>query len=219
MRSNNPSYPTEQVKKHRSRGLRIRLKLNNPVEWLLALAGVGLMIYGLSTLWSQMTMLKSDWSPDTVTDAHSLGIKVSDLLPLADPVNPIAGWHDMANLPDPSQPGRVVPGDQPQPNIDLPVTAYDFGVIPPGPGNVSQTFYLQNIGTEALEISSVTTSCSCTRANLSSSVIPPGTRANLTAIFDPDYHEIEGPVKRAIWLETNDPDQPVVEVSFAADVQ
>jgi len=177
------------------------------------------VIYGVSTLWNQVKMLQSDWSTAAVTDARTLGINVSDLLPLAEPVEPIEGWHDMANLPNLKQPGRVVPGYQPQPNIDLPINVYDFGAIPPGPGNVSQTFYLQNIGTKTLEISRVTTSCSCTRANLSSSVIPPGTRANLTAIFDPDYHEIEGPVKRAIWLETNDPDQPVVEISFAADVQ
>lgn len=210
------SYVPEQAtKRPRSPRVRVRLKLNNPWQWLPALAGIGLMIYGIATLWNQMTMLQSDWS--TVTDARLL--EIDHLLPLAEPVEPIEGWHDMANLPDPDQLGRVVPDEQPQPNIDLPVTEYDFGVIPPGPGNVSQRFYLQNIGTETLEISRVTTSCSCTRANLSSSVIPPRTRADLTAVFDPDYHEIKGPVKRAIWLETNDPDQPVIEVSFTADVR
>ncbi len=122
-------------------------------------------------------------------------------------------------MPDPNQVGRVVPPDQPQPDIDLPAAEYDFGVIPPGPGNVSQIFYIQNRGTEPLEISNVVTSCGCTRALLSSSLIPPGTRADLTAIFDPDYHDTVGPVKRVIWLETNDPDQPVAEISFTAVVQ
>jgi hypothetical protein len=38
-------------------------------------------------------------------------------------------------------------------------------------------------------------------------------------VFDPDYHETVGPVTRVVWLETNDPDQPVVEVGFAANVR
>jgi hypothetical protein len=113
----------------------------------------------------------------------------------------------------------VVPPDQPQPNLDVPVADYDFGTIPSGPGNVSQVFHIQNTGTEVLEISNVVTSCGCTIANLSSSVIPPGTRADLTVVFDPDYHETVGPVTRVVWLETNDPDQPVVEVGFAANVR
>ncbi len=70
-----------------------------------------------------------------------------------------------------------------------------------------------------LEISSVVTSCGCTTANLSSSVISPGTRADLTVVFDPDYHDTVGPVTRVVWLETNDPDQPVVEVGFDANVR
>jgi hypothetical protein len=113
----------------------------------------------------------------------------------------------------------VVPPDQPQPNVAVPVVEYDFGSIPSGPGNVSQVFYIQNTGTEVLEISSVVTSCGCTTADLSSSVIPPGTRADLTVVFDPDYHDTGGPVTRVVWLETNDPDQPVVELGFAANVR
>jgi hypothetical protein len=33
------------------------------------------------------------------------------------------------------------------------------------------------------------------------------------------WHDTAGPVKRVIWLETNDPAQPVVEVSFTANVR
>jgi len=171
---------------------------------------------GLSILLDQLQFLQPD-CPRSATDARSLA--ADTLLPLADPVAPIEGWHDMANLPDLNQPGRPVPPDQPQPDADVPIGEYDSGTIPPGPGNVSQVYYIKNTGTEPLEIRNVTTSCGCTRALLSSSVIPPGTRAELTAIFDPDYHDTAGPVKRVIWLETNDPDQPVVEVSFIANVR
>jgi chondroitin AC lyase len=146
-------------------------------------------------------------------------LAAGDLLPLTEPVKPIEGRHDMGNMPDMNQVGQAIPPDQPQPNVDLPVADYDFGLIPAGPEDVSQVFYVQNTGTEPLEIRSVVTSCGCTTATLSSSVIPPGQRADLTVVFNPDFHDTEGPVTRAVWLETNDPDQPVAEVKFAANVR
>ncbi len=188
---------------------RARSKRGNTWLWLLGLAGLALVIGGLATIRNKQQ--------NAVTGVRPL--EVGELLPLAEPVNPIEGWHDMDNMPDPNQVGQVVPPDQPQPNVDVPLAEYDFGTIPSGPGNVSQVFYIQNTGTEVLEIRSVVTSCGCTTANLSSSVIPPGTRADLTVVFDPDYHDTEGPVTRVVWLETNDPDQPVVEVSFTANVR
>lgn len=184
---------------------------------IIGLVGAVLLIVGgLGMVLNETHLFQPGWQ-EAITDARAL--ELDQLLPLAEPVEPIEGWHDMSNMPDPNQPGRSVPADQPQPEVNIPVTAYDFGPIPAGPGNVSQVFAIQNTGLEALTISSVITSCGCTRALLSSSVIPPGTRADLTAIFDPDFHETEGPVERVIWLETNDPDQPVVEVGFVANVQ
>lgn len=193
-----------------------RPKRRSFLSWVLGVAGALLMIVGVGLILNQMPLFLQNWQGN-VTDARVL--TVDDLLPLAAPVKPIEGWHDMANMPDPDQAGQALPADQPQPNVEVPVTDYDFGPIPSGPGNVSQMFYIQNTGAEPLEISSVVTSCGCTRAMLSSSVIPPGQRADLQAIFDPDFHDTTGPIKRVIWLETNDPDQPVVELSFIANVR
>jgi hypothetical protein len=205
------------TKRSRRNTRRVRVKRDKTWGWLPAIAGLLLIIGGLGIILDSLPLFQGNWQ-DNVTDARSL--TVDELLPLAEPVKPIEGWHDMSNMPDLNQPGRTVPPDQPQPNADVPIAEYDFGTIPAGPGNVSQVFYIQNTGTEPLEISNVVTSCGCTKANLSSSVILPGTRADLTAIFDPDYHDnTEGPVKRVVWLETNDPDQPVVEVSFTAIVR
>ncbi len=205
------STKTQSHKTTRSRrsGRRSRSKRGNTWLWLLGVVGLVLAIGGLAVVRNNQQ--------NAITEARSL--EVGQLLPLAEPVNPIDGWHDMNNMPDPNQVGQVVPPDQPQPNVDVPVAEYDFGAIPSGPENVSQVFYIQNTGTEVLEISSVVTSCGCTTANLSSSVIPPGTRADLTVVFDPDYHDTVGPVTRVVWLETNDPDQPVVEVGFDANVR
>jgi len=144
---------------------------------------------------------------------------VDNLLPLTEPVNPLHGWHDMDNLPNLNQPGDSLPANQPQPNVDIPVTYYDFGTIPSGPDDVSQTFPIQNTGDQPLEINRIVTSCGCTTADLTSSVIQPGKQADLTVVFDPDFHDTAGPVKRIVWLETNDPDQPLVEVSFTANVR
>jgi hypothetical protein len=180
--------------------------------WLLGIVGVLLIVLGLA-------VIRNNQQKAQQVTVQADPLAVDQLLPLAEPVKPILGWHDMANLPDPSQPGRPVPAGQPQPNIDLPVAEFDFGTIPSGPDDVSQVFDIQNTGTEVLEVRNVTTSCGCTTAQLSSSVIPPGTRAELTAVFDPDYHDAEGPVTRIIWLETNDPDQPVVEIGFTANVR
>lgn len=202
-------FGTHQSLKQRRHGL-------SPIK-IIGLAGAMLLIVGsLGILLNQTRIFQPGWQ-EAVTDARIL--EVQELLPLATLAEPIEGWHNMGNMPDPARPGRQGPANESQPNINIPVTDYDFGAIPPGPGNVSQVFYLQNTGSEPLIISNVVTSCGCTRALLSSSVIPPGTRADLTAIFDPDFHDIQGPVKRVIWLETNDPDQPVVEVSFTARVQ
>lgn len=202
--------------KRKSRSPKIRRKKTGAVSWLVLIGGALLIIGGIGIVVNETGLFQSDWQ-GAVTDARTLD--AGELLPLAEPVNPIDGFHDMQNMPDPNTPGKQVPADQPQANVSIPVTAYDFGTIPSGPGNVSQVFHIQNTGNQPLEISSVVTSCGCTQGLLSSSVIPPGTRAELTAIFDPDFHDTTGPVKRVIWLETNDPDQPVAEVSFTANVQ
>jgi hypothetical protein len=165
-----------KAQSRRGRALRRRAgsRRSNTWLWLLGVAGLALVIGGLATIRNKQQIAASVAQP----------LEVSQLLPLAEPVNPIDGWHDMNNMPDPSQAGRVVPPDQPQPNADVPVVDYDFGTIPSGPGNVSQVYYIQNTGTDVLEVSSVVTSCGCTTANLTSSVIPPGTRADLTVVFD-----------------------------------
>lgn len=140
------------------------------------------------------------------------------LLPLAAPVNPIVGGHDMNNMPDASKiHPRTLAAGEPQPNVDLPLVRWDWGTIPAIPA-VAQTFPIQNTGDEPLLITSVVTSCGCTTASLSSSVIPPGQRADLKVVFDPNFHETSGPVTRLVWLQTNDPDLPQIEIRLDANV-
>jgi len=146
-------------------------------------------------------------------------MSAENLLPLTEPVNPLYGWHDMENMIDPNQPKNSLPADTPQANITIPVSYFDFGTVAAAPDNAVQTFPIENTGTEPLIINHIVTSCACTTAELTSSVIEPGKRADLTLVFDPDFHDTEGPVKRIVWMQTNDPDMPVAEVSITANVQ
>jgi hypothetical protein len=156
-------------------------------------------------------------TPEALDATASSALDESTLLPLAKPIRPIAGFHDMKRLPNGPVPTGVVQAGVARPNVDLPLAKWNWGTIPRIP-TVQQSFPIQNTGNKTLVISSVVTSCGCTTAELSSSVIPPGERADLVVVFDPDYHETSGPVTRLIWLETNDPETPLVELKADANV-
>jgi hypothetical protein len=179
---------------------------------LMVMVGITVLIFGVLALLGWAANRAS-----TPVEAAT-AIDTSALLPLAAPVNPVVGGHDMNNMPDSSKihPYTLAAGE-PQPNVDLPLARWDWGTIPAIP-SVAQTFPIQNTGNEPLLITSVVTSCGCTTASLSSSVIPPGQRADLKVVFDPNFHETVGAVTRLIWLQTNDPDQPLIEVRLDANV-
>jgi hypothetical protein len=179
---------------------------------LMVIVGVTVLILGV------VVVLNWASSRTLAPVEAAAAVEPSSLLPLAAPVNPVVGGHDMNNMPDGSQiHPHTVPAGEPQPNVDLPLLRWDWGTIPAIPA-VAQTFPIQNTGEEPLIITSVVSSCGCTTASLSSSVIPPGQRADLKVVFDPNFHETVGPVTRLIWLQTNDPDQPLTEIRLDANV-
>jgi hypothetical protein len=132
----------------------------------------------------------------------------AELLPLAQAGNAIRGGHDMAMIPEQTPAPRATPANAPVPRLELP-SSWD----------VTHVFAVQNTGTTDLEVGNLVTSCGCTVAELSSNIIPPGERADLTVTFDANAHETRGQVVRLVWFATNDPTQPWVEVSITADVQ
>jgi hypothetical protein len=181
---------------------------NTDRTFLLVLVGASLLILGVLAL--------VNWASGRSV-AQAPAADIAGLLPLAEPVNPIAGFHNMERMPNFSAPARAVEAGSPQAQVDLPLAKWDWGVIPAMPP-VVQTFPIQNTGNKALLITNVVTSCGCTTAQLSSSVIPAGQRADLVVTFDPSFHATSGPVTRLVWLETNDPEQPVVELRMDANV-
>lgn len=180
----------------------------NPLVWLGGILGIVVILVAYNLL--QGGVLADPPSP-------SRSEEIADLLPLAPATRPLEGGHDMALIP------RQTPAPQPAsegmtgPNLDLPSASYDFGRIAARP-DVAHVFAVQNTGTADLKIWNLVTSCGCTTAKLSSSIIAAGQRADLTVTFDPDFHATQGPVVRLVWFATNDPMQPWAEVRITADV-
>lgn len=128
---------------------------------------------------------------------------------------PVHGIHEMG---PPAQQPPFLPKDSPQPHIEVPVDFHDLGVVPPE-AEPEATFVVRNAGQAPLTISRVYTTCACTTADLTASVIPPGKVALLTVHFDADYHDVRGEtVRRGVILENNDRAQPKAEVSIKVQV-
>jgi hypothetical protein len=181
----------------------------SPLVWLGGILGIVVLLVVLN-------LLQSGVFADP--PAASRSEDPASLLPLAEEKRPLKGGHDMQRIP------QQTPAPQPAPEgvalakLELPTAGHDFGPIPKRP-DVAHVFAVQNTGTADLEIWNLVTYCGCTTAELSSSVIPPGQRADLTVTFDPDFHVTEGEVIRLVWFATNDPTQPWAEVRITADVQ
>ncbi|MDT8304545.1 MAG: DUF1573 domain-containing protein [Anaerolineae bacterium] len=127
---------------------------------------------------------------------------------------PIVAGHEMGEGP----PIPFLPSGEPQPNIVVPETRYDFGRI--GPKDiVEKTFIVRNDGEAPLTISRAYTTCGCTTAEFSASVIPPGKVATVKVVFDAGFHDTAGQtVRRGIIIENNDPDQSQAEIWVQAAV-
>lgn len=130
-------------------------------------------------------------------------------------IRPVFAVHEMNEGP----PIPFLPENQPQPNIQTPEKSYDFGVI--GPQDVvEREFIIRNTGEAPLTISRAYTTCGCTRAEISASIIPPGKVATVKVIFDAGFHDTAGQtVRRGLIIENNDPDQSQLEIWVQASVR
>ena len=85
---------------------------------------------------------------------------------------------------------------------------------------VTRQMSVSNGGNANLVIDAVTTSCGCTKASLEPVTIPPGGSGLLTIEFDSGAHgeELTGSLIRQIFIASNDPQQPEVQVELAAEI-
>ncbi len=111
-----------------------------------------------------------------------------------------------------------LPEDGPQPHLVIPDDFYNFNAVAPT-AIVTHDFYLVNTGEAPLTITRAYTTCGCTTATISASVIPPGKAALVTIIFDAGYHDVRGQVvRRGLIIESNDRQQPEAEIWIQAAV-
>lgn len=193
--------PERSARKKALRGFRVPI-------WAVVLAGV-LVLGGAVVMW-QGNSGGREAEPSRSEDPATL-------LPLAQSGPPLRAGHNPERIPSAPPTPAPVPEGAPGPRLDLPTSSHDFGRISRRE-IVTHIFAVQNVGTSDLVIRNLVTSCGCTTAELSSSVVPPGHRADLRVTFDADYHEIRGDVVRVVWFATNDPAHPWVEVRITADV-
>ncbi len=82
------------------------------------------------------------------------------------------------------------------------------------------------MGGRELDILKVTTSCGCTKAEIEREKLDPGQETLLKILFDATTHHSEGmrdpaqpeDVSHLVYLRSNDPDQPEVEIEIRAQL-
>ncbi|HDZ54119.1 MAG TPA: DUF1573 domain-containing protein [Candidatus Nealsonbacteria bacterium] len=125
-----------------------------------------------------------------------------------------------------------------QGKIEVNPLEYDAGTISMAAGLIKHIYEIRNNGDSDLKIEDIRTSCMCTTAILKtgdkespkfgmhnnpkfwSQKIAPGEIGFLEVTFDPAFHGPQGtgPVIRAIYLSTSDPDNQKIEIRLLVNV-
>ncbi len=130
---------------------------------------------------------------------------------------PLHAVHEMEPASLASIP--FLPKGGPQPKIAVSENYYDFGSV--GPTEVvTQDFAIANEGAAPLTISRAYTTCGCTTADFTATVIPPGKVSIMTLTLDAGFHDVRGQtVRRGVIIENNDPNNPQMEIWTQANVR
>ncbi len=120
---------------------------------------------------------------------------------------------------------KSIPGVENQaenlPKIEISPEHFDFGEVEYGQ-LTEYTFLVKNLGEETLEIKKVATSCGCTTAEIAKEKINPGEEVNLLVVYDTGAMSgahAKGEQERIIYVKSNDPINPQVEVMIYANVK
>ena len=194
-------YPSNSRKAIRESNRKKRKKQQTIIG--LVLAGIGIILIGLT------------WYFIADPGSVQASFKYSE----ADVVysQPIQAVHEMSGSGLDTIP--FLPKDDPQPKIALLEDFYNFGSV--GPTEIaSHDFVIANRGNAPLTISRAYTTCGCTTADFTGTVIPPGKVVVVTMNFDAGFHDARGQtVRRGIIIENNDPTNPQIELWAQASVR
>ena len=81
---------------------------------------------------------------------------------------------------------------------------------------VTRKLTLKNTGSDTLSITDVSATCGCTGTLMSNDLIPPGDSGILSITFNP--RNIRGRAEKAVSMNTNDPEQKHMRITFSAVV-
>lgn len=114
--------------------------------------------------------------------------------------------------------GLVLVGCAGSPAIVATPGEFDFGNIP-AEDVVTGAVIIQNTGNRPLQIKELRTSCGCTVATVGQTMVAPGAETPLTIHFDPQAHPgLYGPLLRMIYVQSNDPNQPELEIPVTVTI-
>lgn len=121
---------------------------------------------------------------------------------------------------------KAIPGPQDQTvniaKIEITPKSFDSGEVEYGK-IAEYRFRVKNTGAEILEIKRVATSCACTSAKIDKEKIEPGEETELLVSYDTaamgSGSHAKGKQERIIYVKSNDPVNPQVEVIVYAYVK
>lgn len=102
------------------------------------------------------------------------------------------------------------------PTVNVPQPDYDFGTIYQGE-NVRHAFSFSNSGNVPLTVEKVSSSCGCTAALASAKTLAPGESGEIQTTFDST--RFRGAISKTVYLYTNDPAQPMVQLHLNGKIQ
>jgi Protein of unknown function (DUF1573) len=105
--------------------------------------------------------------------------------------------------------------DQAAPRLTVVEPVKDFGTVPKGE-KLNWAFTIKNTGTADLQIIAARPACGCTVADFDK-VIKPGATGKVSAAVDTTA--FNGPIAKAVTLETNDPVSPTANLTIHATVK
>lgn len=101
------------------------------------------------------------------------------------------------------------------PDLNFTSTLFDFGQVSQGE-KVLHAFEFVNAGQDPLLIDRVRSSCGCTAVLLSEKNLAPGAAGQVQANFDST--RFRGSVSKTIYIYSNDPVKPVVQLKIKGEV-
>ncbi len=102
------------------------------------------------------------------------------------------------------------------PAVSVPELVHDFGTILKG-DTARHRFVFSNTGDAPLNVEKLSSSCGCTAALASAKVLAPGEQGEIQTSFDST--RFRGDISKTVYLYTNDPARPMVQLQLKAVVQ